>query len=75
LLFVLFDCRLFTKRIELMTPENTGCGPAQRRLVEETCSKFAHELWVHLSKGDVPVAPEYLSSIQAAQFGGICGNP
>lgn len=45
--------------------------PDLRRLAEQIASAMIEELWARLRKGDVLIAPEYLSPRQASQLTGI----
>lgn len=45
--------------------------PDLRRLAEEIGRVITEQLWEHLRKGDVLLAPEYISARQVAQLTGI----
>lgn len=54
-----------------MILQDTHIEPDYKRLAEEIGLAMADQLWARLSKGNTPLAPEYLSPRQASQLTGI----
>lgn len=54
-----------------MTTESKSIDIPLEQLAQEIGSKMVEEFWARLRKGDMPIAPEYLSPRQVSQLTGI----
>jgi predicted DNA-binding transcriptional regulator AlpA len=53
------------------TPADPSIDPSVKQLVEHVVSATVDELWARMRRGDVLVAPEYLSPKQVSQLTSI----